>query len=349
MSILQNVLFGRSPGITPAILPVANFTADATAITQSNTVNFTDTSTVAPGGQAITSWTWSFAGGTPTSSNTQNPSVVYNETGSFNVSLTVANPSGSDTETKTNYIYVTSSGATSYVTESLQQYIDPFLSTWSGTTVYDLSPIGNHASRINDIVTGSDGWILNNTQDGSLRLGRPYPLGTNWPDGFTWEVWFKSADTSYESNVCLIAQWGGLDWPPAGSGLGNVIYVSNASLNVRGASWGDLGPTDLYRDTGNLATSTWHHIVYSLSNGVTVSPTQIAKIYLNGALVGTATSGSIRDTSNNDQIYAGGPPRITNGRYFNDANMGLTRIYNRQLTDAEVLQNYNANKADYGL
>jgi PKD repeat protein len=109
MSIIQNVLFGKSAGITPAILPVANFSASATSITQSNSINFTDTSTVAPGGQAITSWTWSFEGGTPTSSNAQNPTITYNQTGSFNVSLTVANPSGSDTETKTNYIFVTAS------------------------------------------------------------------------------------------------------------------------------------------------------------------------------------------------------------------------------------------------
>lgn len=114
MSIIKNVLFGKSLGLPPIILPVANFTADATAITQSDTVNFTDTSTVAPGGQAITSFTWSFVGGTPTSSNTQNPSVVYNQSGSFDVSLTVANPSGSDTETKSNFIFVTSSSVPAF-------------------------------------------------------------------------------------------------------------------------------------------------------------------------------------------------------------------------------------------
>lgn len=114
MSIIQNVLFGKSLGLPPIILPVANFSASATSITQSNTVNFTDTSTVAPGGQAITSWTWSFEGGTPTSSNTQNPSVTYNQTGSFDVSLTAANPSGSNTKTETDYIFVTSSSVPAF-------------------------------------------------------------------------------------------------------------------------------------------------------------------------------------------------------------------------------------------
>ena len=144
MSILHNVLFGaKGSGASPVILPVANFTADATAITQSDSVNFTDTSTVAPGGQAITSWTWSFAGGTPTSSNAQNPSVTYNETGSFDVSLTVANPSGSDTKSVSNYIYVTASSAAAFSATGGTE------TTVGAYTVHTFTTSGNF------IVTGS--------------------------------------------------------------------------------------------------------------------------------------------------------------------------------------------------
>lgn len=142
MSIIQNVLFGMK-GQPGAIIPVANFSASATSITQSNSVNFTDTSTVAPGGQAITSWTWSFAGGTPTSSNSQNPSVTYNQTGSYNVSLTVANPSGSDTETKTNYINVVSSSAS------------PFSATGGTTTTVGSYTVHSFTSTGTFTVTGS--------------------------------------------------------------------------------------------------------------------------------------------------------------------------------------------------
>jgi PKD repeat protein len=81
--------------------PIADFTATPTTVYAGETVSFTDLSTNNP-----TSWNWSFSGGTPTSSTTQNPQVVYNSPGTYNVSLTVSNAFGTDTKTKTDYIHV---------------------------------------------------------------------------------------------------------------------------------------------------------------------------------------------------------------------------------------------------
>ena len=81
--------------------PIADFTATPTTIYAGETVSFTDMSTNNP-----TSWNWSFSGGTPTSSTTQNPQIVYNSPGTYNVSLTVSNAFGTDTKTKTDYIHV---------------------------------------------------------------------------------------------------------------------------------------------------------------------------------------------------------------------------------------------------
>ena len=81
--------------------PIADFTATPTTVYAGETVNFTDLSTNNP-----TSWNWSFSGGTPTSSTTQNPQIVYNSPGTYNVSLTVSNAFGTDTKTKTDYIHV---------------------------------------------------------------------------------------------------------------------------------------------------------------------------------------------------------------------------------------------------
>jgi PKD repeat protein len=86
--------------------PVANFTAGSTSISVGQSVSFTDTS-----GNTPTSWSWSFEGGTPSSSTSQNPTVQYNTEGTYNVSLTATNSGGSDTETKTDYITVTSASA----------------------------------------------------------------------------------------------------------------------------------------------------------------------------------------------------------------------------------------------
>ena len=82
--------------------PVTNFSA--TPLSSCNvpeTINFTDLSTNAP-----TSWSWTFTGGTPATSTSQNPSIVYNASGTYNVSLTATNANGSNAITKTGYISV---------------------------------------------------------------------------------------------------------------------------------------------------------------------------------------------------------------------------------------------------
>ncbi len=89
--------------------PVANFSGTPTAISLGNSVQFTDQSTNNP-----TSWSWSFAGGTPATSTAQNPSVTYNTEGTYGVSLTVTNNEGSDTKTNADYITVTAGGTGTY-------------------------------------------------------------------------------------------------------------------------------------------------------------------------------------------------------------------------------------------
>lgn len=93
--------FTEPTGAPAPVPPVADFSGSPTSINIGDTVAFTDLSTNAP-----TSWSWSFAGGTPATSTTQNPSVVYNTAGTYNVDLTATNAGGSDLESKPNYITV---------------------------------------------------------------------------------------------------------------------------------------------------------------------------------------------------------------------------------------------------
>lgn len=81
--------------------PVANFSASPTTICAGGTVNFTDLSTNTP-----TDWAWTFPGGTPISSISQNPSVVYNTPGTYLVTLTATNSGGSNTKSVGSYITV---------------------------------------------------------------------------------------------------------------------------------------------------------------------------------------------------------------------------------------------------
>lgn len=82
--------------------PVANFSATPTSTCTGDAIQFTSESSV-----NTIQWNWTFPGGTPSSSNEENPLVVYNSPGDFDVTLIAYSPAGSDPETKTNYIHIT--------------------------------------------------------------------------------------------------------------------------------------------------------------------------------------------------------------------------------------------------
>ena len=79
----------------------ADFIADVTAVAVGGSVHFTDNSW----GAQLTNWDWEFEGGTPATSTDQNPTVTYNQAGTFGVRLTVTNAAGeSATKYMPNYI-----------------------------------------------------------------------------------------------------------------------------------------------------------------------------------------------------------------------------------------------------
>ena len=99
MDPMQQILVLESPGETLPSAAVADFTANVTSGTAPLAVQFTDTST----GNVI-SRLWDFGDGN--NNNSPNPSHTYNTSGTYNVSLTVTGPNGSDSEVKIGYIVV---------------------------------------------------------------------------------------------------------------------------------------------------------------------------------------------------------------------------------------------------
>lgn len=85
---------------------IPDFSASATDVALGSEVQFTDETW----GANVVSWCWRFEGAEPESSIIQNPTVKYNEVGSYDVTLTVTNTDGdSQTITKQRYINVTES------------------------------------------------------------------------------------------------------------------------------------------------------------------------------------------------------------------------------------------------
>jgi PKD repeat protein len=107
--------------------PSAAFTGSPTSVTVGSPVAFTDVST-----GTITTWSWNF--GDTGTSTLQNPSHPYASAGFYTVSLTVTGPSGSDTETKVNYITVGTPAPMASFTSDVRMGNPPLTVNFSDTS-----------------------------------------------------------------------------------------------------------------------------------------------------------------------------------------------------------------------
>ncbi len=189
-------------GTTPQP-PVAAFTASSTTVTVGGSVTFTDQSTNNP-----TSWSWSFEGGTPSTSTAQNPTVVYNTVGTFDVTLTATNSAGSDQELKVDYITVTSAPA-----DEIAEAVD------NGSLTFTKS--GNaYWSKVTDVYyyggdSARSGAIANNQ---STTIETSVTVGATQAVKFYWKV---SSEAGYDylrfyiDGVEKTQISGNLDWTQA--------------------------------------------------------------------------------------------------------------------------------------
>ncbi|MEO5571819.1 MAG: T9SS type A sorting domain-containing protein [Bacteroidia bacterium] len=92
--------------------PIVYFSGTPTTVCPGEAVIFDNNTTGKP-----TVWSWSFPGGTPSSSNLQvPPPVVYTTAGTKSVTLTASSPAGTDTKTKATYITVNGTSVPATVT-----------------------------------------------------------------------------------------------------------------------------------------------------------------------------------------------------------------------------------------
>ncbi len=94
------------------IIPVSNFQSSDSTFCANSCINFTDSSS------NVTSWNWSFPGGTPSSSTSQNPqSICYFTPGTYDVKLIASNSVGTDTLSSINHIKVFPTPPTPVITQ----------------------------------------------------------------------------------------------------------------------------------------------------------------------------------------------------------------------------------------
>lgn len=79
----------------------ADITADRRMVIEGGVISFKDTSLGRP-----TRWNWTFEGGTPSTSNEQNPTVTYSTAGKYKVTLVASNDMNTSTAEQEGYITV---------------------------------------------------------------------------------------------------------------------------------------------------------------------------------------------------------------------------------------------------
>ena len=120
--------------------PISNFTSSDSDATIGSTISFTDASLYAP-----TKWQWTFEQGVPALDSIQNPQILYNDTGTFDVTLVVTNAFGSDTLLRSNYITAIDTAVTTTAVKprqpnkSHQNEVDIYPNPFTGVTTLEYS------------------------------------------------------------------------------------------------------------------------------------------------------------------------------------------------------------------
>lgn len=201
----------------------------------------------------------------------------------------------------------------------------------SGVNWLDLSGNSSNATLNNGVTYSVDGGGSFSFDGVNDSASIPYSSQYNIRRAISFSIWIKRTSTYTQSqDVALLSR------PPSW-----YFYDAYNSGFIRG---------DVYIDgtrRANLSTpvpfdGSWYQIVYTYD-----SNTKMAKLYKNGVTVGSITLSGLAnyliDDSNSNFLSMGASNL---GRTM---NLNGLRIYNRALSDNEVLQDYNMQRSRYGL
>lgn len=204
--------------LTIATPPTAGFTASPTSGCGPLTVQFTNASS-----PNTTTWNWQFAGGTPSSSTQQSPSVVYNTPGTYSVTLTVSNSTGSNTITQTNYITVNPSPTAGF-TSSINGLTASFTNTSTNATSYSWNfGDGGTSNLANPLHTYTTDGVY------TVTLTATGPCGT--------------VTATQTVTIVTVPTAGFTASPTSGCGPLTVQYTSTSSPNTTSWNWQFPGGT----------------------------------------------------------------------------------------------------------
>jgi hypothetical protein len=247
--------------------------------------------------------------------------------------MRVYNKALTDAEVLSNY-NSTLSTIVNLTTSGLVLYYDPSsVSSYpgSGTTITDLSGNGRNGTMSN--ITYTYPSFTYNGSSSQISIADNALLEPESGD-WTMEVWVNQA---VAGNDVVLGKFnnGGLS--------ANVSYSIRTTNTTYYTQIGNgIGVVNSTNYTGTL--NTWYQLVYVFTN-VAANTLQT---FVNGSSIGSVGHSLASILNSTNPLYIGSYNGGEFSQWF-DGKIGITRLYNRALTSAEVLNNYNVDKSKYGL
>jgi hypothetical protein len=200
----------------------------------------------------------------------------------------------------------------------------------TSSTWYDISENNNNGTLINGPTFSSDnsGSIVFNGVNNYVGILN------NTSVSFTIDCWINTTATSLNGTQAY--EGNGIVWSDVVGG-GNDFVL--AILNDK-ASWFTGDTVTSINGTTTINTGAWFYLTV-VKNG----NNSTKQLYVNAISEGTGSS-SANALTDNPNISIGG--NTLDSQYFN-GKIAQVKIYNRVLSESEILQNFNAQKGRFGL
>jgi len=316
----------------------ADFAANNVNICLADAVTFNDASAGNP-----TSWVWNFGDGT--TSTIQNPSHTYSSSGTYDVSLTISNSTGSNSETKTDFISVNNNPN---VNAGLDQTICDGTSTTLNATSGQNYVIGVSALGASDYVFS--GAFSGNDPTINISLGDTLTFNVNSP-GHPFLI--KTAATTGNANAVSVANNGTssgiITWSPNTAGTYYYICEFHAgmvgTINVGGSNINYTWDNNITNGNGFIPTSTNTYTVTaadgngcSSTDNITINliPNSSGTDVISSCNSVTWIDGITYTTSNNSATYT-----LTNSSGC-DSIVTLNLTINQNLNGIDVISSCNS-------
>jgi hypothetical protein len=218
---------------------------------------------------------------------------------------------------------------------------------YNGTTWTDLSGNNRNGTLTNSpVYSSANGGSIafNNTSSYCAFSGNTFNISPGTTGEFSLEIWvYPTGPYSPYTPDAFTTNLGGFfgqsyfnltaGW---GIGMNTTSGINNFAFQVRNFS-------TISQPTTSFTNNNWYHVVGTFTRN------ENTRLYVNGSLRASSSNtniGNLNLTPSNNDASIGRTGVLP---YYAGGNISSARIYTRPINPSEILQNFNATRARFGI